>query len=293
MAFAGDPLKNSTPFSSAPDDSTAPDLPGEGRVIVFTHASGGAGATTLAVNTAVHLARKGGRVRQVCILDFDFQFGTVDLHYNLQVRSPLADLSANPERLDEAMLESMMVDGPDGVRVLTAPSTVFPLDIFGAATIDNIVRIASRLYDDVVIDLPAALTAWTDTVLNRADRVILVTQINVIALRTARTLLDTLTVEGLGLSDISVVANRHPATGHGASITLRRAEEVLGLPIAADIPSDYSSITESLDYGRPMVLVDPHSRFSVAVAAMLESVEQGNAAGAPATARSLFSIWRK
>lgn len=286
-------MKNAEPLSSVSNDPAAPAAPDRGRTIVFAHASGGAGATTLAVNAALHLAAKGAGARRVCLLDLDFQFGTVDLHFNLTVRSQLADLAAAPERLDEQMLEDMMVDGPEGIRVLTAPSAVLPLDVFGPATIDRILEIARRRYDDVVIDLPVALTAWSDTVLDHADKVLLVTQINVIALRTARTLLDTLTVEGLGRGSISVVANRHPAAGRGARITVRRAEEVLGLPVSARIPSDYPSITESLDYGMPAMLIAPHSRFAAAVAAMMDGMETDQApADAGRADRGLFGIWR-
>jgi pilus assembly protein CpaE len=287
-------LKNVDTTSSAPIDLAASAEPSRSRVIVFAHASGGAGATTLAVNAALHLARRGAGTRRVCLLDLDLQFGTVDLQFNLPVRSQLADLAANPERLDEQMLENMMVDGPDGVRVLTAPSTVLPLDIFRPATIGSILEFARRRYDDVVIDLPVALTAWTDMVLNHADKVFLVTQINVIALRTARMLLDTLFVEGLARGSISVVVNRYPAKGHGARITLNRGEEVLGLPVSACIPSDYPSIMESLDYGKPATLTAPHSRFATAVAALLDTMEGDRTSVDVDTAgRGLFSIWRK
>lgn len=286
----GDILNPSDPGAIAPDPTATGAGAGRARFIVFAHSSGGAGATTLAVNAALLLAAAKGR--RVCLLDLDFQFGTVDLHLNLTARSQIADLGSRPERLDDQMLETMMVDGPEGIRVLTAPESVVPLEVLAPDTIGSILDIVSRRYDDVVIDLPVALTSWTGKVLEAADRIFLVTQISVIALRTARHLLDTLMAEGLRRNRISVVASRHSVGRGGAKVTLRRAGEVLGLPVSARIPSQYQFITECLDYGVPATVVDPHSRYSRAVSAMLAVVDTEDGATTSPLGRSLFGLWR-
>jgi pilus assembly protein CpaE len=274
--------------AAAPGDAAA--VSGRGRTIVFAHASGGAGATTLAVNTALHLARKPGSGK-VCLLDLDFQFGTVDLHFNLPASSQIADLAVQPERLDDQLFEDMLVDGPEGIRVLTSPASVLPLDIFGVKLIESLLDIAGRHYGTVVIDLPVALAGWVGPVFEHADQVFLVTQVNVIALRTARALLDALDIEGLGRNHIAVVASRYPASGYGARITLDRAREVLGVPVRGRIPSDYPSIVESLDYGVPAAISAPHSRYTRAVASLLDSLERDESAGK--SGRGLFRLWRK
>jgi Flp pilus assembly CpaE family ATPase len=166
---------------------------------------------------------------------------------------------------------------------------VLPLDIFGVKLIESLLDIAGRHYGTVVIDLPVALAGWVGPVFEHADQVFLVTQVNVIALRTARALLDALDIEGLGRNHIAVVASRYPASGYGARITLDRAREVLGVPVRGRIPSDYPSIVESLDYGVPAAISAPHSRYTRAVASLLDSLERDESAGK--SGRGLFRLW--
>ena len=116
----------------------------ETRTIVFLHAAGGAGATTLAVNSAIELKKRVGETGEVCILDLDFQFGDTDLHLDLPARSSLTDLVNSPERLDQRMLEDLMVQGPLGIRTLTAPDMPVPLEILSADTIDRVMSVARR-----------------------------------------------------------------------------------------------------------------------------------------------------
>src|SRR5262245_29790215 len=77
-----------------------------GKAIAFMHLSGGAGATTLAVNAAVALARTP-RAKQTCLVDLDIQFGNAASLLDLPSTSPVQDFMDDPSRLDESMLESM------------------------------------------------------------------------------------------------------------------------------------------------------------------------------------------
>ncbi|HXI87086.1 MAG TPA: AAA family ATPase, partial [Parvularculaceae bacterium] len=234
-----------------------------GRVYVFVHAAGGVGATTLAVNSAVELKRRlqadGGNV---CILDFDFQYGDVNLQLDVPLHSNLVDLINTPERLDHRMLEDLMVDGPMGLRILTSPESPIPLDVIGAQTIEAIISIARRRYRYVIIDMPLALCHWTDAVLKRADTIFLVTQINVTALRAARRLVDAVRAENALGAPITVIANRYDGDRGGSNITLSQASKAIALPIRATTPSDYSLLIQSLNQGVPAVTLRPASKFS-------------------------------
>ncbi|MGE0408463.1 MAG: CpaE family protein [Amphiplicatus sp.] len=241
------------------------------RIIVFLHAAGGAGATTLAVNSAVQLKQRlkpeeGG----VCLIDFDLQFGDANLHLDIPLNSRLLDIVNAPERLDHRMLEDLMVDGPLGIRMLTAPDAPMPLDIFRSQTIDTILLLARRHYRYVIVDMPLALANWTETVLKRADHIFVVTQVNVTALRATRRLLDAIREEKATASPISVIANRYNRAG--AQIPLPQAAKALGMPINAVTPSDYPLLVESLDQGVPASMLKPASKFSLSVSKALDRV---------------------
>jgi pilus assembly protein CpaE len=245
----------------------------EVRTIVFLHASGGAGATTIAVNSAVHLqALAAAGNERACLLDMDHQFGTTDLHLDLPVRSQLVDLIKAPERLDRQMFEDLMLNGPGGLRILSAPDIPLPLDALPSRTVESILSIARRQYRYVVIDMPVALTNWTEAVMRHADHVVLVTQINVVALRTARRLLEALREEDVPRAPITIVANRYPAKTGGEHVSIGKAEKALGMPIRAEVPGDYPLVLESQDRGVPAIVLRPRSKFAAAVTSMLADV---------------------
>jgi pilus assembly protein CpaE len=127
-----------------------------GKTIAFMHLSGGAGATTLAVNAACALARVADGKR-TCLLDLDIQFGNAASLLDLPSASPVQEFIDDPNRLDESMLESMMLRHQTGLQVLTAPRTLLPLTAYGADGIRSLVDIARRNFSFVVVDLPARL----------------------------------------------------------------------------------------------------------------------------------------
>jgi pilus assembly protein CpaE len=149
-----------------------------GRTIAFMHLSGGAGATTLAVNTASALA-KTIRSRQSCLIDLDIQFGNAASLLDLPSTSPVQEFIDDPTRLDESMLESMMLRHQTGLQVLTAPRVLMPLSAYGSDGIRNLIDVAKRNYEYVIVDLPVALAPWTDSVLKSASVIYLVTSMSV------------------------------------------------------------------------------------------------------------------
>jgi pilus assembly protein CpaE len=119
-----------------------------GRSIVFMHLSGGAGATTLAVNTACALA-KTPHTKQSCLIDLDIQFGNAASLLDLPSTSPVQEFIDDPARLDESMLESMMLRHQTGLQVLTAPRVLMPLSAYGSDGIRNLIDVAKRNYEYV------------------------------------------------------------------------------------------------------------------------------------------------
>jgi Flp pilus assembly CpaE family ATPase len=256
--------------SADKQDAEAETAGKQARTFVFLHASGGAGATTLAVNTAVQLRQRlkledGG----VALIDLDLQFGDADLHLDLPMRSRIGELVDAPERLDQRMLEDLMIEGPLGLRVLTAPEAAAPLDVFRPQTVETILHLVRRHYRYVVVDMPLALTHWTETVLRNADQIFLVTQVNVTALRAARRLLD-LIRETVPNAPVAVLANRYGGKGSGPKIPLPQAIKALGAPIRLAAPNDYPLLVESLDQGVPASMLRPSAKFVETLSASLD-----------------------
>ena len=256
--------------SAAPDAASGDDM--DTRLLVFIHASGGAGATTLAVNSAVQLQNrlkdgKGG----ACLIDLDFQFGDAHLHLDLAVQSRVLDLANAPDRLDRRMLDDLMISAPSGLKVLTSPEAPMPLDAVGPEGIDTILSLARRRYRYVIVDMPHALAHWTDAALKRADHIFVVTEINIPALRAARKLLDTIRSERVSRAPITVVANRYGGNPNAMRIPLQQASRAIDMDITVSIPSDYKLVMDSLDKGVPVSVSKPTSKVAMAITEMLDA----------------------
>lgn len=259
-------------------------------VVVFLHASGGAGATTLAVNSAIMLQQEAAASgASACLVDLDLQFGDVHLQLDLPSQSRLAELVSAPGRLDPRMLQQLMIDGPGGLKVLTADTTPFPLDAMAPETVASILTLARRQHRYVVVDMPVALVQWTATVLRMADRIFLVTQLTVAGVRSTKRLLEMLLESGIDTSRVSVIANRSGGKAGAPALTLGQASKAIGLEIQLAVPNDYAPVIESLDQGVPLALSRPGSKVARGIADALASKVTGES-GARRPAASLFGF---
>jgi len=239
-----------------------------GKVVAFMHLSGGAGATTLAVNTACALARVP-RTKPTCLLDFDIQFGNAASLLDLPSTSPIQEFIDDPTRLDVGMLESMMLRHQSGLQVLTAPRQLLPLNAYAADGLRTMIDVAKQHFGFIVFDLPVALAPWTDSVLKTATVIYLVTSMSVPSAHRLIKFLDLLHEEGVRELPIKIVANRHHKGNRGNDISVAQFEKATGRKVDFLIPNDYSLISMSHGQGKPAIRLKPNSPFTVALTEML------------------------
>ena len=262
-----------------------------GKIAVFLHLSGGAGATTLAVNAACALARSR-HPKKVALLDLDVQFGNAASLLDLQTLSPVQEFIDDPVRLDDQMLESMMLPHATGLHVLTAPRALLPFTAYGAEGIKAMLDLAKRRYGFVVLDLPVALAPWTDTVLRSASVIYLVAGLSVPSAHRVMKFLDLLREEDITNLPLKLVANRYQ-TGNrkGSDVTVAQFEKATGKKVDFLIPNDYSLISMSHGQGKPAERLEPNSGFTAAVREMLAADLGSDLFAKPR--RKFFSFGRK
>ena len=82
-------------------------------VTTFVPSSGGVGNSTLAIETAIQLAKhKLTKGRKTCLIDLDFQTSHVCDHLDIPPRFQVEDLIAAPERLDDQLLDAFVSPTP-------------------------------------------------------------------------------------------------------------------------------------------------------------------------------------
>lgn len=224
-------------------------------VAAFCNAHGSSGATLLAVNTAITLAQQQGA--RVALIDFDLQFGKVAHLLDLKPATHVLDALRDAHRLDEVFLKALMAEHESGVHVLAAPPTLAPLELSTTA-VRKLIGVAAASYDIVILDLPRLVSEWTLQAMAECDRVLLLTQNNLGALRDTRRLLDYLSSAGeLPADRIEVVNNR--ALSRQASTSIEQMKKILGRPRLHRVRNDYSAALSAEDQGLPLYRVAPQS----------------------------------
>ena len=211
--------------------SSRRDEPTEAQIYTFLPAVGGAGVTTLAVQTAMLLLNSGaarqGR-RPAWSISISSTAPCAD-YLDLEPRLDLGEIEPRPERLDRQLLEVMLSHHASGLAVIAAPNRPAEMRSFDPDVVTRLLDLVSSHFDYVVFDMPRTWFSWTDSVLLGSNRLFIVSETTVPGLRHAKQLVD---------GDHGAARRRAEAAGHHQSL---RAENVLVRACAAAISSRRSA----------------------------------------------------
>ncbi len=229
--------------------------PHEGKVVTVMSPKGGSGKTVIASNLAVLLAQQLGDGR-AALVDADLQFGDDSLVLQLEPRLTVVNIVHDIDRLDEALVDSVLARHPSGLRVLPAPLEPAYADEISLASMIDIIGVMRSMFEVVVVDTSSSFDEMLLSILERSDFVLIVVDMDLLSVKNAKLALDTLRLLKFPSSKIRLVLNRANAR---ARLDEREIEKTLGTNVAARIPSD-AAIPASVNEGRPIVLSSPKSK---------------------------------
>ena len=236
--------------------------PGHGQMIAVYSPKGGTGKTTLAVNLACVLRRQG---KSVALMDGVMQFGAV--RHVMQV--PPATRSFVDLPTAGAMRTSMpevLWEGPSGVHVLLAPPRPEEVDLVQGGDIGSAMNMLAECHDYVIVDTPARLTEDALAILDAASLILMIVTYMNATVANSRAAMDTFEALGYkGHKPILLVVNQSDTVG---GMSKQAVEHALNLPIIAEIPTDWKTVSESLNKQQPFVLSAPQAPVSRAVEAL-------------------------
>ncbi|MFV0472711.1 MAG: CpaE family protein [Pikeienuella sp.] len=217
-------------------------------------AAGGVGATTFCVNlaweTALEVAKSD---RRVALLDFNFQYGTVATYLDLPRREAIYELLSDTSTLDHEGFGQALAEYGGRMSVLTAPMDVLPLDIIGPEDVRTMFDLARANYDFIFIDLPQALTHWSDLVLTEAETLFAIMETDMRSAQNMLRFLRAVKAEDLPIEKISVGLNRAPRfTDMSGRSRARRLEQSLGVEFALRLPDGGAQVADACDQGAPL-----------------------------------------
>ncbi len=242
----------------------------EADIVTMLPAVGGAGVTTLAIQSALILMENAKRAKSTCLVDLDFQHGACADYLDIEPQLDLKEIEPRPDRLDKQLLEVMTSYHSSGLAVIAAPNRPAEMRTFDPDMVTHLLDLVSSHFDHVIIDMPRTWFSWTDNVLLGSNRVFIVSEMTVPAIKHARKLVAAI-AERLGDGpNPKVIVNRFEQFVFGAGLRKSDLEQALGNSFAGVVPNDYRTVREAIDRGVPLNEVKANNKIAHAVRPLVE-----------------------
>jgi pilus assembly protein CpaE len=218
---------------------------------VFLGAKGGCGTTTVAVNSAVELARLSKR--PTVIIDLKQCLGEVALFLGVRPRFTVLDALENLHRLDKDFLKELVSKHKSGLDILAGSEQFDRPNPQDSGAIEELLRSLSKTYEHIVIDVGNMMNACAVSALYAAETVFLVTNPDVPSIRNAQRLIDRVRQLGAGSERVKILLNR---VSDQHLIAPKQIETALGYGIHHTFASDYRTVSEALNSGVPLSMTN-------------------------------------
>jgi pilus assembly protein CpaE len=264
------------------------------KVIAVAGATGGVGSTSTAVNLGCVLASEPQN--SVALIDLDLALGDADVFLDSIPDYTLADVVQNAARLDIQLLKRSLTKHSSGLYLLPRPVELSDALAINQDSIRKVIQLMKASFTHLVIDLSKTYSENDMAAIKAADRVLLVTQLDLPCLRNVvRLLMSFDEIEGLK-DKVEIIVNR--AGLDSGQISLKKAKETLGRELFALLPNDYRTMVEVRNNGKPLIVQAPKAPITLAireVATKLFGAKPGSEAAGADTSESkeIESGWKK
>jgi Flp pilus assembly CpaE family ATPase len=242
-----------------------------GRILGFLSSKGGAGATTVALNTAAILAQLPKSVIAIELRSFGGSF--VLQTHQAPARNLRYLLDLEVEQITPEEVQKCLVALPSGVNAIFPPQKADEYREIQPAQAEAILRCAAQLADFVVIDLPSEPSPMIQAVAGKCDHLTLVVERNLACVAAgARTvqLLRHWGVEDHSFSAVIVIRD-----ALGAFMSPSDLETRLCCAIAGVVPPAAELCVHSSRTGTPFALLEPDNIATGSLIALAEKLTEG------------------
>jgi MinD-like ATPase involved in chromosome partitioning or flagellar assembly/DNA-binding NarL/FixJ family response regulator len=252
------------------------------EVVCVWSPKGGVGKTTLAVNLAA--ACMGGALKlRSCVTEFD---PCGKLQAALQLREEcltVSDLASGKVSYEDAQVARHS----SGLYALPGPRKLLGGELGDDKTARVLLDWLKRRFDVVVIDCGIQLDDMVAVAMEVADRVLLVTTLDVVSLRLLNEAEKYVVAVAEDPGKCSVVINM---VSKRPDLPLRRVPDLVPFPVAARVPDD-PGVRACQNQGEVPVVSRPDSPFSHEIRVLAGQVAPAVAVGVQR--RGLFGLFRR
>jgi len=231
-----------------------------GKIYGVVGARTGVGSTTLAVNLALELHKKGGKT---ALLDFARTSGDVALFLDVVTDYSWSNAVHSLERLDPIFLDGLMYHHSSGLKILAAPcypDTVLPLH---PSAMESILSTACDSFDHIVVDMGGGMSKRLAKLCEMAEKIFMVTLMSLPSLVDGKLILSLCDgCSPLANEKMDLVVNR---PSKKVFISMAEVEKITGKPVSFTIPEDGDVVLAAINQGEPLAKLYRKSQSAKAV----------------------------
>ncbi len=244
----------------------------DGQTIAVFSPKGGVGCTTIATSLAVAIRQEAGM--RVALVDGSLPFGDIGILLDLPPTRSIMDLQGPTDVVDADFVETaLMTHERSGVKVLLAPQRPEMADMVTGELLRRTLALLRDRNEYVVVDTWSALDERVLTALEEADKVLLVTSLDLSAIKSVKVFLEVADLLKFPPEKIMLVVTRATAP---VGITIADVESTLGRSVDIRIPADDRGVARSINEGDPIVLSGRGTPVAQAIAALARRIVAEN-----------------
>lgn len=228
------------------------------KVITTFSNKGGIGKTSIATNLALEIANI--TKEKVALVDMNFQLGDVATFLDIKPSFDISYVVKNLDGTDDSFLLSTLDKYKDtDLYILADPPYMEQAKDITPEQISKLFDALRETFAYVIVDTSNVFDGKTITVLDNTDFIMLVTIVNLPAIRNCQRCLDIFERLGYDKDKTKVVINRYMENDE---VKAEDVEEALNQKVYWKIPNNYFTIMSSINKGLPVSLINPTSNIA-------------------------------
>ena len=233
--------------------------PRQGRIFTVFSPKGGVGCSVVAANLGVVLAQAG---KNTVVVDADLSFGDMGVLLNLTGMRSLVDIAERFEELDADLISSVLATHDSGLKALLPPPRPEMGELITAQHLQQVLSLLCGLFDYVIVDTSTSLQDVMLTVLDQADKILLIATPDIPCVKNLRLFFEVIDQLDYDRGRVMLVLNR---VDRHAGISPSDIENTIKHSVTVSIPADDRRVMFSVNRGVPFVLREPGTPVAQAV----------------------------
>ena len=228
-----------------------------GEVYAVFSSKGGQGVTSIALNLADHIHLLSGE--RVLLCDLNLYAGEIGMRLELTSRYTPFDLQRDLRRLDQDLLFSSLPRHERGFYILSCPDEISDAGRIGADDVAKMLQALASHMDFTIVDLPHDFSAQTLAVLEASDKILLIFQQDVSAVKSTLRVLQFFRELGYGRDRVQLILNRYLKNGN---LGMEDFAKIFLQPVCCTLGNDYRTLFESISSAKTADMVNGNSLFN-------------------------------